>query len=106
MIDRAVEPVATVVIPGLAVGLLFLLPFLDRSPARKPQRRPFAMGIGMLVVAGIAGLTYLGVAGEQVNPGGPTESEAVYEGRLLYEDFRCGFCHSIRGVGGGWLVQT
>ena len=34
------EPVATQVIPGLAIGFLALLPFLDRHPERRPWARP------------------------------------------------------------------
>lgn len=33
------EPLATLVLPGLAVGFLFALPFLDRGPSRNPFSR-------------------------------------------------------------------
>ena len=42
------EPVATQVIPGLAVGFLALLPFLDRTRERRPWARarlPFTFGM-------------------------------------------------------------
>jgi ubiquinol-cytochrome c reductase cytochrome b subunit len=54
------EPVATMVIPGIVVVLLFLLPFLDRRPDREPTRRPLVIGSFVFVGAGIALLTYLG----------------------------------------------
>jgi ubiquinol-cytochrome c reductase cytochrome b subunit len=54
------EPIATVVIPGLVVTLLLLLPFLDRRPEREPGRRPFVIGSFLLTFAGIAFLTVLG----------------------------------------------
>ena len=34
------EPVATQLLPGLAIGFLALLPFLDRTPSGGPGRRP------------------------------------------------------------------
>ena len=57
------EPVATLVIPGLIVGALFALPFLDRGPERHPWRgRRRVVTIAMLaLVAGIGHLTVLGL---------------------------------------------
>ncbi len=54
------EPVATVVIPGIVVTLLFLLPFLDRRPDREPARRPAVIGSFFIVGAAVAFLTVLG----------------------------------------------
>ena len=54
------EPVATVIIPGIVVALLFLLPFLDRRPDRAPASRPLVIASFMFVFAGIAFLTVLG----------------------------------------------
>ncbi|MFM8532095.1 MAG: cytochrome b N-terminal domain-containing protein [Acidimicrobiia bacterium] len=58
------EPVATMVIPGLAVGFLALLPFLDRADGRHPLGRPRRVftGIMMLLGIGVVGLTMLGLA--------------------------------------------
>jgi ubiquinol-cytochrome c reductase cytochrome b subunit len=50
--------VGVVLIPGLVVAALFALPFLDRSPERRPLRRPGAMA-GLLLVAG--SLVFLGL---------------------------------------------
>src|SRR6266516_4783015 len=36
-------PLATIGIPTLAMILLFLLPFYDRGPERRPERRPIAV---------------------------------------------------------------
>ena len=38
------EPVATVVIPGVVITLLLLLPFLDHRPDREPFKRPLGHG--------------------------------------------------------------
>ena len=54
------EPVATMVIPGIAIGLLFLLPFLDRRPERAPGKRPIVIGSFALAFIGIGLLTYQG----------------------------------------------
>ena len=54
------EPVATVIIPALVIGLLILLPFLDRRPDREPRRRPLVIGSFAFVFTGITALTILG----------------------------------------------
>jgi ubiquinol-cytochrome c reductase cytochrome b subunit len=58
------EPVATMVIPGVAIGFLALLPFLDRGDGRHPLRRPRVLfTAGMLALgAGVVALTSLGLA--------------------------------------------
>jgi ubiquinol-cytochrome c reductase cytochrome b subunit len=50
-----------VVIPGVVVLALFALPFLDRSPERRPLRRPVAVGSLLLV---FSALVFLGVQSE------------------------------------------
>ena len=58
------EPVATMVIPGLAIGFLALLPFIDRADGRHPFRSPrrlFTTGMAALGI-GVIALTGLGVA--------------------------------------------
>jgi len=54
------EPVATVVIPGVVITLLLLLPFLDRRGDREPGKRPRVIGSFVIVFAGITFLTVLG----------------------------------------------
>ena len=54
------EPVATMVIPGLVVALLFLLPFLDRRPDRAPRNRPVVISSFAIILTSIALLTYQG----------------------------------------------
>lgn len=48
----------TIVIPGIAFGALMLAPFLDRSPERRPTKRPLATGFMLLGVAGVFYLTW------------------------------------------------
>jgi ubiquinol-cytochrome c reductase cytochrome b subunit/menaquinol-cytochrome c reductase cytochrome b/c subunit len=40
--------------------LLFLLPFYDRSPERRIERRPIALAAGITTIAAMAYLTYSG----------------------------------------------
>lgn len=49
-----------VLAPGVGVVLLFLLPFLDRNPARHPRRRPLAMGATAIILVTIVALTIWG----------------------------------------------
>ena len=47
--------------------LLFLLPFYDRSPERRPERRPIATAAGIFTIAAMAFLTYLGASAGSPN---------------------------------------
>ncbi len=93
------EPVAAAIIPVLALLLFILVPFLDRDPERRFQRRKKMTGIG---VAAVAFLAVLGVAGAMSAPSVPAgeESHQVQTGRLVYRQFNCAYCHSIDGTGG------
>jgi ubiquinol-cytochrome c reductase cytochrome b subunit len=68
------EPIATQVLPGLAVGFLALLPFLDRHPERRPWARArLPYSAAMLVLgAAVVGLTTLGLRDA---PGGKTPDD-------------------------------
>src|ERR671914_2007090 len=63
-------PLATVGIPTIAMVLLLLLPFYDRGPERRPERRPIATTAGILTIVAIAYLTFLGAQADS-----PTEIE-------------------------------
>src|SRR5918999_1972505 len=63
-------PLATIGIPTICMILIILLPFFDRSPERRPERRPVATLTGIFVIGAMAYLTYLGAAA-----GSPNESE-------------------------------
>lgn len=54
-----IEWVATALIPGLALGVLALLPFLDKSPHRYYAKRALPIGIMSIFVLGIVLLTLL-----------------------------------------------
>jgi ubiquinol-cytochrome c reductase cytochrome b subunit/menaquinol-cytochrome c reductase cytochrome b/c subunit len=102
----SIVPLATIGVPTLCMILLFLLPFYDRGPERRPERRPIATISGIATIAIIAYLTYSGA-----HTGAPTAIEmatppAVREagGKLLaeYEEGRkvvaqsgCLACHKL-----------
>ncbi len=53
-------PMATIGVPTICMILLFLLPFYDRSPERRIERRPVALAAGLATILAIAYLTYAG----------------------------------------------
>jgi ubiquinol-cytochrome c reductase cytochrome b subunit len=54
--DGAKTVIGVIVIPGILIGLVFLLPFLDRSLERRPWRRPIPVGSVLIVLIGVIGL--------------------------------------------------
>ena len=88
-------PLATIGIPTICMILLFLLPFYDRGPERRPERRPIATAAGIFTIAAMAYLTYLGA-----NAGSPNEIaykvDPKYEpGKLVAAQSGCLACHKI-----------
>jgi menaquinol-cytochrome c reductase cytochrome b/c subunit len=99
-------PLATIGVPTIGMILLFLLPFYDRSPERRPERRPIATITGIAVIGAMAFLTYSGA-----NAGSPTAIEmktpaavqkqggkilAEYEaGKKVVAQSGCLACHKI-----------
>ena len=97
----AIEFVGTAIIPGLAVLLLFLLPFIDRRIQRHPRSRPVATLTMSAVVVGIVALTVRAVITTPPQPEtvGATYKEQVAAGQKLYEE-QCAKCHGQTGEGG------
>jgi quinol-cytochrome oxidoreductase complex cytochrome b subunit len=88
-------PVATIGIPTVCMILLLLLPFYDRGPERRPERRPIATTAGILTIVAMGYLTYLGASA-----GSPNEVDievaAKYEpGKLVVAQSGCLACHKI-----------
>jgi menaquinol-cytochrome c reductase cytochrome b/c subunit len=88
-------PFATIGVPTICMILLILLPFVDRGPERRPERRPIATTAGILTIFAMGYLTYLGAAA-----GSPNEIEykvaAEYEaGKLVVAQSGCLACHKI-----------
>jgi ubiquinol-cytochrome c reductase cytochrome b subunit len=92
------EVVGAILVPALAVLVLLLLPFFDRSPTMKPLQRPLASGVGLFVITAIIFLTIQGIAAA---PPSMTSRTAYIElGEKLYREQDCTTCHAINGVGG------
>jgi quinol-cytochrome oxidoreductase complex cytochrome b subunit len=96
-------PLATIIIPTIAMVLLLLLPFYDRGPERRPERRPVAMSAMALTVVVMAYLTYAGA-----NAGPPSEIDLQvpreYEaGKEVVAQSGCLACHKIGENGNGAL---
>jgi quinol-cytochrome oxidoreductase complex cytochrome b subunit len=88
-------PLATIGVPTICMILLILLPFVDRGPERRPERRPIATTAGILTIFAMGYLTYLGAAA-----GSPNSIEyevaAEYEaGKLVVAQSGCLACHKI-----------
>ena len=92
------EPVATVVIPGLVVGGLLALPFLDRRPDRHPLKRPLVVAAFALVGAGVVSLTYLGFKDSPAHADPSHWGTLAIAGREFAQDQRCETCHRIGGA--------
>ena len=103
-------PLATIGIPTVCMILLFLLPFYDRGPERRPERRPIATAAGIFTIIAIGYLTFLGA-----NAGSPTaiemdapaevraqgeEAVATFEsGKQVVAQSGCLACHKIEENG-------
>jgi menaquinol-cytochrome c reductase cytochrome b/c subunit len=88
-------PLATIGVPTILMILMILVPFIDRGPERRPERRPIAMLTAVFVIASMGYLTYLGAAA-----GSPNEIDlqvaAQYEpGKLVVAQSGCLACHKI-----------
>ena len=101
-IPGQLEWVGTTVIPLLAVAVLFVLPFLDRSPTRYWKKRRWGISIMSVVVLAMVGLTIRAVATTPEQEEGAlatTVHEKVILGQDLYS-IHCVECHGPEGGGG------
>jgi len=96
-------PMATIGVPTLCMILLFLLPFYDRSPERRIERRPVALLAAIATIATIAYLTYNGantgspntVALKPPSSLTPAEAQTFTAGALVVGQSGCLACHII-----------
>jgi len=99
-------PLATIGVPTIGMILLFLLPFYDRGPERRPERRPVATLTGIFVIGAMAFLTYQGAhvgtpdaleisTPQSVVQNGPAAVARWNEGRLVIAQSGCEACHTI-----------
>jgi quinol-cytochrome oxidoreductase complex cytochrome b subunit len=91
----ALTPIATIGIPTICMVLLLLLPFYDRGPERRPERRPIATSAAILTIIAMAYLTFLGA-----NAGPPTEIDIEVapefeSGSQVVAQSGCLACHKL-----------
>jgi len=94
------EPLATLVIPALIVGLLLLLPFLDRGPDRHVLKRPLVTSGFAVIGLAIAVLTYLGYRDTPAQADPSMWGPLPLAGKAFVEDTRCTSCHRPGGAAG------
>jgi menaquinol-cytochrome c reductase cytochrome b/c subunit len=100
-------PMATIGVPTICMILLFLLPFYDRSPERRIERRPVAFCAGVATIAAMAYLTYSGA-----NTGSPNsvalsppaslsaaQKATFVQGEQVVGESGCLACHVIGSNG-------
>jgi menaquinol-cytochrome c reductase cytochrome b/c subunit len=84
-------PLATIGVPTICMILLFLLPFYDRGPERRPERRPVATLAGIFTIGAMAYLTYAGAAaGPPTQIDMPTPAAVVAEGPAVVREYEAG----------------
>jgi ubiquinol-cytochrome c reductase cytochrome b subunit len=93
------EPIATVGIPGLVVGWLLALPFLDRTPGRRLRDRPMVAAGFLVLGLGVVALTTLGIRDTPASQK-PQWTPIARAGATFVEDARCTGCHREGGAGG------
>ncbi|MHB1006907.1 MAG: c-type cytochrome [Chloroflexota bacterium] len=99
------EWLGAILLPGIALVVLFLLPLIDRSPYRNPLNRPLATGVASLAILAVIGLTVAAatapepaaVGAPQLNAGLTPLEQA---GQRVYQTRSCPVCHKINSVGG------
>jgi menaquinol-cytochrome c reductase cytochrome b/c subunit len=101
---RVIKPpelvaLATVGIPTIALILLVLLPFYDRNPERRPERRPIATTAGIATIAIIAYLTWLGAHAEAPDKINLPVPASVKPGEVVANQSGCGACHKFGEAG-------
>src|SRR5438105_4480793 len=100
-------PMATIGVPTICMILLFLLPFYDRSPERRIERRPVALAAGLATIVAIAYRPHTGANTGTPNtvdmkpPSSLTASEAATfrAGELVVGQSGCLACHVIGSNG-------
>ena len=88
-------PFATIGVPTICMIMLFLLPFVDRGPERRPERRPIATLSGILVIFAMGYLTYMGAVAGSPNSIDMTVPQELEKGKLVAAQSGCLACHKI-----------
>lgn len=88
-------PLATIGVPTICMVLLITLPFFDKGPERRPERRPIATIAGILTIAAMAYLTYAGATAGSPNQVDMKVPAKLEPGKLVVAQSGCLACHKI-----------
>ncbi|KXH82004.1 menaquinol-cytochrome c reductase cytochrome b/c subunit [Sporosarcina sp. HYO08] len=99
--------VGAIIMPGLAIGALMLVPFMDTSKERKPIKRPLPTAFMLLAFAALFYLTWESVVNhdwEKQKALGAIVEEVQFdpnsEGYQIYAESSCIGCHGDAFQGG------
>jgi ubiquinol-cytochrome c reductase cytochrome b subunit/menaquinol-cytochrome c reductase cytochrome b/c subunit len=96
-------PMATIGVPTICMILLFLLPFYDRSPERRIERRPIALAAGITTIAAMVYLTNSGSPNsvDMAPPSSltPQQAQTFRAGAEVVGESGCLACHVIGNNG-------
>src|SRR5437667_1031408 len=92
-------PLATIGIPTICLILLLLLPFYDRGPERRPERRPIATTAGILTIFAMGYLTYAGAQAGSPNSIDLKVPKQFEVGKLVAAQSGCLACHKFEENG-------
>ncbi|MEO8026485.1 MAG: cytochrome bc complex cytochrome b subunit, partial [Bryobacteraceae bacterium] len=107
--EGSLEIVGSVVLPTLAIGALFLVPFIDRGAAMRVSKRFTAIGVVLLAAIGWGGLTAAAIKSTppqvEIDASGPqTWQELTTEelaGIAYFRQESCATCHPVGKQGTG-----
>ena len=88
-------PLATIGIPTLCLIFLLLLPFYDRAPERRPERRPIATTAGILTIFAMGYLTYAGAQAGSPNAIDLKVPKQFQAGKFVAAQSGCLACHKF-----------
>ena len=88
-------PLATIGIPTICLIMLIALPFIDRGPERRPERRPIATLTGIFVICAMGYLTYLGASAGSPNSIDMKVAPQYEAGKAVAAQSGCLACHKI-----------
>jgi ubiquinol-cytochrome c reductase cytochrome b subunit len=112
LLPGELETPLILIVPGIAIALLLLLPFISGTGEKSWKRRPFAVLVVVFLASGFIALTWLGLqppwspsmtawSGTPLPPRllqGRTPLEV--QGALVFQNKQCRNCHSLGGTGG------
>jgi ubiquinol-cytochrome c reductase cytochrome b subunit len=109
LLPANIESYVIFLVPAIAGIILIMLPFIWNKGERSPRRRPWAVGVVLVIVIMVGTLWIAGIKA----PWSPnfaakplsvqivgSASGPTYEGAQLFHSKGCEFCHAVSGYGG------